>query len=144
MNDLSAPSRITYGAVPVRPAVVRRIRGLSDKALAWLFITPTMVLLLAINIFPLVWTIYLSFTNYRANRANAPSIFGAPHFQPEITILQRERTPDTPGWLSIAGCLIVLACTLALIAGLTWGAGRINNSETPIDTEAEDRPTVQA
>ena len=72
MNDLSAPSRITYGAVPVQPAVMRRIRGLSDKALAWLFITPTIVLLLAINIFPLVWTIYLSFTNYRANRANAP------------------------------------------------------------------------
>ena len=72
MNDLSAPSRITYGAVLVQPAAVRRIRGLSDKALAWLFITPTMVLLLAINIFPLVWTIYLSFTNYRANRANAP------------------------------------------------------------------------
>jgi ABC-type sugar transport system permease subunit len=65
MNDLSASSRITYGAVPVQPAVVRRIRGLSDKALAWLFITPTIVLLLAINIFPLVWTIYLSFTNYR-------------------------------------------------------------------------------
>ena len=63
MNDLSASSRITYGAVPVQPAVMRRIRGLSDKALAWLFITPTMVLLLAINIFPLVWTIYLSFTN---------------------------------------------------------------------------------
>jgi multiple sugar transport system permease protein len=72
MNDLSASSRITYGAVPVQPAAVRRIRGLSDKALAWLFITPTMVLLLAINIFPLIWTIYLSFTNYRANRANAP------------------------------------------------------------------------
>ena len=31
-----------------------------------------MVLLLAINIFPLIWTIYLSFTNYRANRPNAP------------------------------------------------------------------------
>src|SRR5215217_9276807 len=72
MNDLSASSRITYGAVPVQPAPVRRIRGLSDKALAWLFITPTMVLLLAINIFPLIWTIYLSFTNYRANRSNAP------------------------------------------------------------------------
>jgi len=28
------------------------------------------VLLLAINIFPLIWTIYLSFTSYRANRAN--------------------------------------------------------------------------
>ena len=43
MNDLSASSRITHGAVPVRPATVRRIRGLPDKALAWLFITPTIV-----------------------------------------------------------------------------------------------------
>ena len=30
------------------------------------------MLLLAINIFPLIWTIYLSFTNYRANRPNVP------------------------------------------------------------------------
>ena len=66
MNDLSASSQIIHQAVLVRPGVVRRIRGLSDKSLAWLFITPTIVLLLAINIFPLVWTIYLSFTNYRA------------------------------------------------------------------------------
>src|SRR5882724_9144054 len=72
MNDLSVTSRITYGAVPIRPGAVRRLRGLSDKALAWLFITPTIVLLLAINIFPLIWTIYLSFTNYRANRSNVP------------------------------------------------------------------------
>jgi multiple sugar transport system permease protein len=52
--------------------VARRIRGLSDRAIAWLFIAPTIVLLLAINIFPLLWTIRLSFTNYRANRPNAP------------------------------------------------------------------------
>jgi multiple sugar transport system permease protein len=51
--------------------LARRVRGLSDRALAWLFITPTIVLLLAINIFPLLWTIRLSFTNYRANRPNA-------------------------------------------------------------------------
>ena len=50
--------------------VAKRFRGLSDRALAWLFIAPTMVLLLAINIFPLLWAIWLSFTNYRANRAN--------------------------------------------------------------------------
>src|SRR4029077_9606207 len=56
----------------VQSTMVRRVRGLSDTALAWLFITPTMLLLLAINIFPLVWTVYLSFTNYRANRVNAP------------------------------------------------------------------------
>src|SRR3981081_3050494 len=71
MNVLCAPSQIGYQAALVRPRVVRRIRGLSDQALAWLFITPTIVLLLAINIFPLLWTIHLSFTNYRANRPNA-------------------------------------------------------------------------
>src|ERR1700730_3258646 len=53
------------------PKIANRVRGLSDRAIAWLFITPTMLLLLAINIFPLVWTIRLSFTNYRANRPNA-------------------------------------------------------------------------
>jgi len=46
-------------------------RGLPDRAIAWLFIAPTMILLLALNIFPLIWTVYLSFTNYRANRPNA-------------------------------------------------------------------------
>ena len=42
----------------------------SDRMLAWWFITPTILLLLAINIFPLIWTVYLSFTNFKANRAN--------------------------------------------------------------------------
>ncbi|MEM0899848.1 MAG: sugar ABC transporter permease [Pseudomonadota bacterium] len=50
--------------------VARRVRGLSDRAIAWLFVGPTIFLLLAINIFPLIWTIYLSFTNFRANRPN--------------------------------------------------------------------------
>jgi multiple sugar transport system permease protein len=52
--------------------LARSVRGLSDRAIAWFFITPTIALLLAINIFPLIWTVRLSFTNYRANRPNAP------------------------------------------------------------------------
>ena len=48
--------------------IARKIRGLSDRAIAWLFVAPTIFLLLAINIFPLIWTIQLSFTNYKANR----------------------------------------------------------------------------
>ena len=54
------------------PAFSNKVRGLSDRTIAWLFITPTIVLLLAINIFPLIWTIYLSFTNYASNRPNRP------------------------------------------------------------------------
>jgi|TARA_R110000803_G_scaffold40408_4_gene87098 multiple sugar transport system permease protein len=50
--------------------VARRIRGLSDRSIAWIFVAPTIFLLLAINIFPLIWTIWLSFTNSRVNRPN--------------------------------------------------------------------------
>src|SRR5438034_9057445 len=57
-------------AVPIAPisqASTFRLGGMSDRAIAWLFITPTIALLLAINIFPLLWTVYMSFTNYKAN-----------------------------------------------------------------------------
>ena len=43
--------------------VAKKVKGLSDRAIAWIFVAPTIVILLAINIFPLGWTIYLSFTN---------------------------------------------------------------------------------
>jgi multiple sugar transport system permease protein len=53
------------------PPMAKALRGLSDRAIAWLFIGPTMLILLMINIFPLIWTVKLSFTNYKANRPNA-------------------------------------------------------------------------
>ena len=64
----ATPSTRIAQATP--PRMARRIRGLSDRAIAWIFVAPTIFLLLAINIFPLIWTIQLSFTNYRANRLN--------------------------------------------------------------------------
>ena len=64
MSD--SPADRAASATPVR--VARKIRGLSDRAIAWIFVAPTIFLLLAINIFPLIWTINLSFTNFKANR----------------------------------------------------------------------------
>lgn len=46
----------------------------------------------------------------------------------EVTILQRERDQGAPAWLFTAGGIVVLFLTLMVIAGLTWGAGRLNNS----------------
>ena len=66
-----AVSAIDRLAQATPPPVARRLRGLSDRAVAWIFIAPTIALLLLVNIFPLIWTVYLSFTNYRANRPNA-------------------------------------------------------------------------
>ena len=80
-------------AAPSLP-VDRRVISLSDRAIAWLFIAPTIVLLLAINIFPLIWTIYLSFTNYRANRPNAEiEGVGLRHYERILT--------DTDVWHSM-------------------------------------------
>jgi multiple sugar transport system permease protein len=58
--DVSAPTA-------ARPGLTTRSGGMSDRAIAWTFISPTILLLLAINIFPLIWTIRMSLTNYKAN-----------------------------------------------------------------------------
>lgn len=67
MLDSSADRAV--GETP--PVVSKRSRGLSDRAIAWLFVAPSIFLLLAVNIFPLIWTVRLSFTNFRVNRPNA-------------------------------------------------------------------------
>jgi multiple sugar transport system permease protein len=68
---VNGPIRVVDGSAPfVAPAwrgATIRVVGMSDRAIAWLFISPTILLLLAINIFPLVWTIHMSFTNFKAN-----------------------------------------------------------------------------
>jgi len=86
MNDIAKASFIERAATATPAPVARVVKGLSDRAIAWLFISPTIILLLAINIFPLIWTIQLSFTNYRANRPNAEvKNIGIDHFRSILT-----------------------------------------------------------
>jgi hypothetical protein len=77
-----------------------------------------------------------------AKEVPAEASFTRP-FVAEITILQRERNPDTPMVLWTIGGLVVLFCTLVLIGVLSWGAGRINRIEAS-GSEAELQPTAQA
>ncbi|MDJ0638504.1 MAG: sugar ABC transporter permease [Paracoccaceae bacterium] len=81
-------------AAATPPPVARKIRGLSDRAIAWIFVAPTIFLLLAINIFPLIWTIRLSFTNYRANRlTREPEFIGLRNYERILT--------DSDIWLNM-------------------------------------------
>ena len=90
---------------PVR--VARKIKGLSDRAIAWLFVGPTILLLLAINIFPLLWTINLSFTNFKANRLNrAVEYIGFRNYQRILS--------DSDIWLSMQATAHFLFWTLCL------------------------------
>ena len=67
------------------PSLSRRVRGLSDRAIAWLFVGPSIVLLLAVNIFPLIWTINLSFTNFKANRLRDVEYIGLRNYERILT-----------------------------------------------------------
>ena len=88
-------------------AMTNRIRGLSDRAIAWIFVAPTIILLLAINIFPLIWTIYLSFTNYRVNRPNKDVDF--------IGLKNYERIlSDSDIWITMQATAHFLIWTLVL------------------------------
>ena len=69
MTQTQSTTTLADDAAVAAPAALgRQAPGMSDRAVTWLFVGPTIALLLAINIFPLLWTIYLSFTNYRANQ----------------------------------------------------------------------------
>lgn len=85
-------------------AVARRIRGLSDRTLAWIFVAPTIFLLLAVNIFPLIWTINLSFTNYRANRNRPAEYIGLENYQRILS--------DSDVWLTMQATAHFLLWTI--------------------------------
>jgi hypothetical protein len=73
----------------------------------------------------------------------AMASFNRPFVQ-EVTILQRERDQNAPAWLFTAGSILVLVFTLMVIAGLTWGAGRLNNAEDAPEPAEEKRPLPRA
>lgn len=62
----------------------------------------------------------------------------------EVTILQRERDQNSPVWLFTAGGIVVLFLTLMVIAGLTWGAGRLNNSIAEPEPVEDKQPIPRA
>jgi hypothetical protein len=74
-----------------------------------------------------------------------PAANGTPRpFVPEITILQRERDLNRPMWLFTVGGLVVLFCTLVLVAGLTWAGARINRTEPQPVRPSQPKPRVPA
>jgi len=86
MNGTNATQTLVdRAAVRTAAPVARRVRAMSDRAIAWLFILPTMALLLAINIFPLIWAIRLSFTGFMANLPGAARFIGIDNYVDILT-----------------------------------------------------------
>src|SRR5947209_5194103 len=64
MGSQGMPAARVSTSEPAVRSARPRFAWLSDRALVRIFLTPTMLLLLAIAIFPLIWSLYLSFTQY--------------------------------------------------------------------------------
>jgi len=56
-------------------------RGLSDLAIRNLFVIPTIVFLILINIFPLFYSLFLSFADYSAISGKPPDFIGIQNYR---------------------------------------------------------------
>src|SRR5262245_7598415 len=86
-------------------------RALSDRAVANLFLLPTILLLVAMNLFPLFWSLYLSFHKYKADGNEAPVWIGNANYA--------EMLGRTEVWQSfqVTALFVVLAVGLQFLVG---------------------------
>ena len=86
-------------------------KPISDRALINLFIWPTLIILIAFNVFPLFYSLFLSFTDYSAVAARAPVWIGFENFE---RVLFSESMWEA---FSITGRYVVFSVGLELILG---------------------------
>jgi multiple sugar transport system permease protein len=101
-------------------------RALSDNTLKRLFLWPTLALLIAFNVFPLFYSLYLSFTDYSAIANQAPTWIGLQNY--------RDILNDSQQWIYFrnTGLYVLLSVTLEMLVGFGmalllrskfWGSG---------------------
>jgi multiple sugar transport system permease protein len=76
-----------------------------------LLVTPALMLLFLMNIFPLLWSLGLSFFAYRANRAKAPSWVGLENYAKVLS------DPDVWDRLHNTVIMVIMTVTTQMIVG---------------------------
>jgi len=85
--------------------------GMSDYQLKMAFIMPTMILLIVMNIFPLLWSLYLSFHDYEASMRKPPVFIGAKNYVDILT------DPDIWGYFRTTAYFVVVAVSAQFLIG---------------------------
>jgi multiple sugar transport system permease protein len=88
-----------------------RRQGLSDKTILKLFIWPTLLLLIAWNVFPLAYSLFLSFTNYSAIVPKAPVWVGLENYKDILT------DPKLWGYFSTTGRYALVSVGIQTLLG---------------------------
>jgi multiple sugar transport system permease protein len=88
-----------------------RRRQLSDRSIITLFITPTLIILILMNVFPLIYSLYLSFTNYSVIAGAAPEWVGLENYNNILT--------DSQFWhnFAVTGRYALLSVALQMLVG---------------------------
>ena len=85
--------------------------GMQDYRLKMMFIVPTMILLIVMNIFPLLWSLILSFTKYSAIAPESPDFIGTENY---VQILSDS---STWAYFRTTAYFVILAVTAQFIIG---------------------------
>jgi multiple sugar transport system permease protein len=98
-------------------------RGLSDITIRNLFIIPTIAFLIIFNIFPLIWSLGYSFTDFRASTPDAPNFIGLANY--------RELLSDPYIWsnFTITAKYVIVSVTGQVIVG--FGFAMLLNRDIP-------------
>lgn len=97
-------------------------RGLSDYQIKMMFIMPTMILLILMNIFPLLWSLYLSFHRYKASMPGRPPKFiGVQNYARLLS------DPEIWGYFQTTAYFVILAVTAQFFIG--FGLALLLNRE---------------
>ncbi|MDX1413670.1 MAG: sugar ABC transporter permease [Candidatus Promineifilaceae bacterium] len=110
---MSTSSAGPVDAQAANSVVQKKRRTLSDRGLINLFIWPTLIILIAFNVFPLFYSLFLSFTDYSAIVNTAPEWVGFENFE---RVLASEKLWES---FSITGRYVFLSVTLELVLGFT-------------------------
>ena len=124
MTTILQPDDATIAGMsePAKSRASRRVRGLSDRTIAWLFVAPTIALLLAINIFPLVWMIRLSFTSLNLSMSYLPLRFvGLDNFTDILT--------DEDVWFRLQATAQFVIWSVALQVVIGYGLALLINRQ---------------
>jgi len=109
---MSTDIQIDHPVTTTTPAPQKKPgRTMSDKAIRNLFIWPTLILLIVINIFPLIYSLFLSFTDYSAISNQAPNWVGFENF---AKVLGDE---NMWGFFATTGKYVLISVGLELILG---------------------------
>ena len=105
------------------PPAPGRSPRLTDRGLAVAFISPAMLLLLAMSVFPLLWALYLSFTDYSATRDVPANFVGLQNYIDILTDDEFWQVLSRSVWFA-AVCVIATMVLGILVALLMHRLGK--------------------